>query len=482
MRLSLKNKSATSRFPIIHHFDQDLISLYNYMWSMITNEWKSYKSGSKYNFIDHPEMDILNIIDISFSSFALLYSNSFFQASDVLDIFIEKQEPNGAIRCSYNKKTGKPVPQRRNSKGLAPPILIWAEHNYFNKTDNKRRLKKVLPKLDAYLTWIESLCIKKNDLFICPINAMHTPNTPRKKTTYLIDFNSQMAMAYNYMAQLATAINNRNYMFKYTKAYYKLKSVINDKFWNEDDGFYYDLDEHMKPIKIKTISSFWTLLAQIPNNTQVNKLISYLTDPNHFGTNNPFPTLSVSEKKFSEKELGFRGAVYPLYTFMIIKGLELYDRFELARECTFKHLYSILEVWLLHKNGKEVGAVWEMYHPTQLDIMKSINTHVPVRKNYLSTTSVSVITLFIEIAIGFDICLPKKIIKWVIPLMEPMGIESIQFKKNVISTIMQKTNRGWGIRHSSEKLYYFCMDVQELNTRKTIPIPAGKCFFLLEKL
>ena len=65
--------------------------------------------------------------------------------------------------------------------------------------------------------------------------------------------------------------------------------------WNEDDGFYYDLDKKEEQIPVKTIASFWTLLAEIPNEHRANLLIDHLMNPESFGVENPFPTLAVSE-------------------------------------------------------------------------------------------------------------------------------------------------------------------------------------------
>ena len=51
-------------------------------------------------------------------------------------------------------------------------------------------------------------------------------------------------------------------------------------------GFYYDLDINENQIKVKTIASYWTLLAELPNDEKLDALTNHLIDPNEFGTDN----------------------------------------------------------------------------------------------------------------------------------------------------------------------------------------------------
>ncbi|MCF6301780.1 MAG: hypothetical protein L3J13_00995, partial [Devosiaceae bacterium] len=65
---------------------------------------------------------------------------------------------------------------------------------------------------------------------------------------------------------------------------------------------------------MKTIAAFWPLLAELPNEERSEGLFAHLQDPKVFGTENPFPTLAVSEPEFNEEGAGARGSVIPFYT------------------------------------------------------------------------------------------------------------------------------------------------------------------------
>ncbi len=482
------NNLLINNYPTIHYFDQDIISLYEDVWKVMHAQWRKSKKGDVFplSHLAQEDSEVVSLIDTVFSSFALVYSHyDEVSVSDMLNFFYEVQEKDGAIRCSYDAKTGKPIYPRRNPHGLAPPLLVWVEHNYFNKTDNKRRLKLVLPRLDAYLTWIQNVSLQENGLFSVPIAATHMQNTPRKDVCYPIDFNAQMALAFNYMNILATYVNNRTLTFKYAKAYYNLKSLINKHFWDAEDKMYYDLNSQYKFVRVKTLASYWTLLAKISNNAQANGMIAYLKDPNYFYSPNPFPTLAMNEELYSPQGMGFRGGVYPVFTYMVIQGLKLYEKHEFARESALKHIYAIFDTWLAtsKKNNSVEGTFFEAYQADGKAQAQPSSKAKPIRENYVTTTAVSVIALMIENVIGIDLSTPRKIVVWVISALETMGIECLKLNKNNISIIIQKTERGdWSIFQNTEKLYYFSVKIHEMNLSKTIPIPSGKCSLMVEKL
>lgn len=470
-------------YPQIHYFDSDFVSLYEQSWEKTMASWIPYNQDNTSipsGYIES-DSDTLYFVDVLTSSFFLLYANKSFTPIHALDFFYSKQEENGAIRCAYSKTTGEPVFERGNPEGLAPPYLVWAEFNYYDRTDNKRRLKELIPKIDAYLQWIIDTFRSDENIFVVPHIATNMHNLPRENAHFLLDFNVQMAIAYHYMIKLATATNFRNLVFKYTKEYYTLKAIVNKHFWNAEDMFYYDLDENKNHIKIKTINGFWPLLAQIPNNSQSIALKKHLENPNEFFLENLFPSVAKDSPYYSKKGLGYKGGVYPFLTFMVIKGLTAYGFYEFARESAIKHLSVILANFYA-KDPEVSGSFWEAYQPEDFLPAKSPSKNHEIRENFFPSVALTTITLVIENIIGFEICIPKKMVYWTIPHLEFMGIEGLQLKKNMIFTILQQTNRGWEIRHSSEKLYYFSVDILEKEKKKTLPIPSGKCSLLIDKL
>jgi len=303
-------------------------------------------------------------------------------------------------------------------------------------------------------------------------------NSPRKTAYYYVDFNAQQALNALYMAQLGEILNDKEISFRYNRHYFSLKTRINNLMWNDADGIYYDLDRKEKQVKVKTIASFWPLLAELPNEIKSEQLMAHLSDPKSFGTENPFPTLAASEELFSDRGTGFRGSVYAPFTFMVIKGLEKHGKYEMARECAIRHMYYILDT--LHPEGKEKGSVWEAYLPHKDGPAMWPGKKEFPRPKYLPYVGLATVALMIENIVGLYISLPRKTVDWIVPTLEIMGIENLSLRRNLITILSNKSGRGWEIRLESEKLYYFTIDTP--SKKKTLPIPSGKCSILIDKL
>lgn len=466
----------------MHFYDQDFVEIYDRTWAWIADYWGSGGSGTalaKAKFFQYPGSENLDLLEQVFSSFFLVYSNRIYSAAAGLDAFYSLQEENGAIRWKYNIQTGAPVLTPENPEGLGLPLFAWAEYNLYHKTANKKRVKDVMPALTKQWAWMEATFKRENGLYGVPVAATGLENSPRGAAFYLSDWNAAMAMNALYLSALGDILNDKEASFQFKRAYFSLKTRINSLMWNADEGFYYDLDKDEKQVPCKTIGGYWPLLAEIPNEDRSEKLIAHLKDPEVFGTEHPFPTLSADNPDFDKKGGGFRGSVIPPFTYMVIKGLEKYNQYEFARDCAIRHLYFVLDS--MYQNGDQKPTVWEAYQP--MGEGKAVWAEKPEwpRPQFLAYTGLSTIALMIENIVGLYISLPRKTVDWIIPNLEIMGIENMSLKRNMVTILSNKSGRGWEIHMESEKLYYFTINVLG-KKKKTLPIPSGKCSMLIDKI
>jgi len=468
-------------FPTVHFYDQDFVDLYDQSWAWAHDFWQkgNQKNGFENRYFNYPENATLNQFESCFASFFLVYSNRIYPPAPQLDSFYKKQEEDGAIRCDYSVEDGQPVLPRENSRGVNPPLFSWAEYNLFHKIGNKKRVRDVMPKLQAYFDWLQRSFQKENGLYSVPLAGTGMPNSPRKGMQYPVDFNAQQALNALYMSELGDILNDKEISFTYKRHYFTLKTRINQQMWNEREGFYFDLDAQENQLTSKTIGGFWPMLAELPNEVKADELVKHVNNPETFGLENPFPTLSADHPEFDEQGGGFKGSVFTPFTFMVIKGLEKYGHFELARECAIRHLYYILDT--LHPEGKEKGNIWEAYRPRQDGPSRWRGKQGFPRPLFLTHVGLASIALMIENVIGLYVSLPRKTVDWIIPTLEIMGIENLSLKRNMVTILTNKTPRGWEIRLESEKLYYFTIDILG-RKKKTLPIPSGKCSMLIDKL
>ena len=470
-------------FPRIHFYDQDFVDIYDRTWAWIQDGWNG---GSEKNacaddsFFSYPGSGVVLQSDAIFSSFFLVYSNRGYKAAGGLDLFYANQEENGAIRCAYETGTGLPAKDSGNPEGIGLPLFAWAEHNLYHKSADKKRLKDVLPVLHKYTDWIDSAFRKPNGLYRVPPEATGMVNSPRGDACYPVDFNTMMAINALYMSAMADIQNDKDLSFHYKKQYFALKTKINSLMWDSGDGFYHDIDRHENRLPVKTIAGYWALLAEIANDEKAESIISKLSDPKFFGAQHPFPSLSLSEAAFDESGRGYLGSVFPHLTFMVIKGLERYQKWEIARECAIRHVYFMLDSMGSDGNNN-AGNLWEAYMPTKEGPATWQGRDDFPKSQYLARAALSTICLTIENIIGLSISLPRKTVDWIMPSLEIMGIENLSLKKNMITILCNRSGRGWEIQMESEKLYYFTVNILG-KKKKTLPIPSGKCSMLIDKL
>jgi neutral trehalase len=136
----------------------------------------------------------------------------------------------------------------------------------------------------------------------------------------------------------------------------------------------------------------------------------------------------------------------------------------------------------LHPEGNKRGNVWEAYKPLRDGEAEWAENPAFPRPMQIPAVGLSTIALMIENVVGLEVSLPRKTVRWIVPTLEIMGIENLNLRRNTITILSQKSGRGWEIRHESEKLYYFTLDLLSENKEKTLPIPSGKCSMLVDKL
>lgn len=408
-----------------------------------------------------------------------MYSNRIYSASNGLDALYSKQEESGAIRWKYDVDSGAPVLPPENPEGVSLPLFAWAEYNLYHKSANKKRVKEVIPVLQRYYAWLEATFKRPNGLFEVPVAATGMDNSPRDGAAYLVDFNAAMAVNALYMSALGDILNDKEISFQYKRNYFSLKTRINNFMWNVDDGFYYDVDAAERQVRTKTIGGFWPLLAEIPNEERAEAIIAHLTNPATFGTENPFPTVAVDSEHYDKRGIGYRGSVLPQYTYMVIKGLEKYNQWELARDCAIRHLYFMLDS--AHQHGEHRQTLWEAYQPQNEGRAVWPDREDWPRSQYLGFAGLATVAMMIENIVGLSVSLPRKTVDWIIPNLEIMGIENLSLKRNMVTILSNKSGRGWEIHMESEKLYYFTINVIG-KKKKTLPIPSGKCSMLIDKI
>jgi neutral trehalase len=199
----------------------------------------------------------------------------------------------------------------------------------------------------------------------------------------LVDFTSQMAMFCLQLKFIAQTIGLIEELDQYDEFHQKVKKALNDKCWNEADGFYYDLGFD-KQVSRRHIGMYWTLLGELVPEERLERFISHLKNPNEFYRKTPLPSLSASDPDYVGWGDYWLGGVWAPTVYMALKGLSVYGEELLAKDLASKVYANVTEVY------QATGTFWENYAP---DL---ISYGMPAKKDFCGWTALIPIAVYRE--------------------------------------------------------------------------------------
>lgn len=136
---------------------------------------------------------------------------------------------------------------------------------------------------------------------------------------------------------------------RYAKARRDLVQVINDIFWNDEEGIYMERYVTGQWAHSYGANSFYPLIAGAVDTPQkLGALICNLTDTARFWGNYIIPTLSINNREYGQKGkptnnghrnppfLQYRGSIVPYVNYIIYHGLCRYGLDEIAGMVAYK--------------------------------------------------------------------------------------------------------------------------------------------------
>lgn len=311
-----------------------------------------------------------------------------------------------------------------------PPLFAWTEYAYALQTGDRSRLEKVYQTNRWLQRWHElfdsfdpaapqpygseaKVFLKKvprgyhwggtpsgmdntprgRDGDFYGGNVIKCPNNP---DLLWVDALAQQGLSALSISRIGTLLGDDKGAREWRQRYDKIKSLMNDLYWDEQDGFYYDILETTgQKVKVATIASYWPLLAEMASPVQAKRMLSLLTDDKKFGGPMPITSLSRDDPNFSADGLYWRGSMWLPTAYMAIKAADAYGDFALAREVSRK----IVEMMYRTYVEFTPHTIWECYSPTEpkpaVDKPNSF-----VRYDFCGWSALGPISLLIEDVIG----------------------------------------------------------------------------------
>jgi glycogen debranching enzyme len=222
-----------------------------------------------------------------------------------------------------------------------------------------------------------------------------------------------------------------------------LTAAINRYLWDEETGFYYDLQKDGRRSPVKTAAAFWALASGAASEHQAWRLVDQLQNPRTFKRLHRVPVCAATEEDYDPRGGYWRGSVWAPINTMILYGLEKYGRPQLAREIALNHLDAVAQVW------KTTGAIWENYPPD------SIGPGDADKKDFVGWSGIGPIRYLLRYAVGLVPDAPACRLLWNLDagILEkgPLGCAHFRFGETEVDLLARRQNGGLYITAASAK-------------------------------
>jgi neutral trehalase len=261
-------------------------------------------------------------------------------ARDAIRALFTKQLPDGLIQLAA--QPGGPVPER---VGAQPPLLAWSICRQSERHMDIDYLNEMYPQLVRYLEWYEKNRKRDNGLYGWDIWTEDDPvrgargsesgmdNSPRFDkiaSMTAVDLSAYMASEYYSLEKIARCLDKDAEVAQWRERRIEVADRINELLWDDEDRFYYDLDEYGEFVAVKTPAGLMPLLGQVPDGDRAEALRMHLMTPNEFWM--PFPMPSVARDEASYSKDTWRGPVWLNVNTLVYYGLMAYGFFQEARQ------------------------------------------------------------------------------------------------------------------------------------------------------
>lgn len=202
-------------------------------------------------------------------------------------------------------------------------------------------------------------------------------------------------------------------------------------------GFLYDQYADGTLCKTKGIGAYWTLLTDVLDDKQLDRMVKELDNPATFNRKFRIPSLSADHPKYKENGRYWQGGIWPGTNYMVMQGLVKKGYHKLAREIALNHYAEVLEVY------KNTGTFWEYYSPEKAE------PGFMARKEFVGWTGLPPIAELIEFIIGIRGDYVNQQIIWDMNLTETNGIERYPFGSEGIINLKAEARRSAMMNHVS---------------------------------
>ncbi len=385
------------------------------------------------NYIDTAFNDCIFMWDSCFILLFARYGCRAFNFQKTLDNFYTKQHRDGFICREVDEHNGYDRFHRFDPASTGPNMMPFTEWEYYLNYGDKERLKEIFPVLVAYHQWFREFRTWRDGTYWSSGWGCGMDNQPRLRKMYHECFTHghqvwadtcfQQILSAKILIEISNEIGRRHEIPEFEEEIGHLSDFVNSKLWDEDSAFYYDLWKGDELNYVKSIGSYWALLAGVLPEDKKERFISHLKNKKEFDRPHPIPTLSADHPCYNENGDYWRGSVWAPTNYMVLKGLQKYGYNKLAYDIAIKHLDNVVKVY------ESTGTLWENYAPEKASCGN------PAKPDFVGWTGLPPIAVLFEYVFGLKPDVPNSRLEWDIRLLEAHGVCRYPFGKKGIMTL-----------------------------------------------
>lgn len=436
---------------------EDAVRCYDKAWELAFSHLRAAEPGDGMvsNYIDSAFNEFLFMWDAAFMTLFGKYGVNVFPFQRTLDNFYANQHKDGYIcRAICETEKGDRF-TRHDPAGTGPNILAWAEWENFSITGDLDRVRAVYPAILAYHRWLRKNRTWPDGSYWSTGWACGMDNQPRLQPAYSHRFSHghmvwadaciQQLLSAKCLLRMADVTGEQEGRLELRTEVETLTAIINDKLWDKETAFYYDLWKDGRRNGVKSIGAYWALLAGVVPGERLDAFVAHLANPAEFNRPHPIPSLSADHPDYSVAGSYWRGGVWAPTNYMVLKGLRRNGYHDLAYDIALRHVEMVTQVF------RETGTLWENYAP------EGAKPGDPAKPDFVGWTGLSAIAIPIEHVFGIESRPEENKIIWRVRETTRHGVLRYPFKGGTVDLICPAHREG---------------QRPEIELRSTVPVAA----------
>jgi putative isomerase len=286
--------------------------------------------------------------DLYFENIYLTYFGVDTYCFTNLKLFLDREQPDGYVNRSLIKQR-----DRQHFKPFLAQLAVmgtsmrgddyeWARAVYYDK------LKKYVERWFAYDGDRNGLPVWNSADHSGMDNQWSRAGALGAFEVEGVDLACYLVRELEAMAVIANTLGKHDDRKAFLAHAGRLRKLINEVFWDEHDGFYYDRNEKKNErVKVKSVAGFMPLWAGVATPQRARRIVKeHLLNEKEFWLKYPVASYAKTEPDYyqgSHNECNWRGSTWMPTNYMIFHGLVHYGFKSVARELAERTFHMVLK-------------------------------------------------------------------------------------------------------------------------------------------